>query len=144
MRQVITSARKRRLPQLGSDAQDALKRFFFAIARRTPESQKRFRTPDAEARHELHIRLSGKAESAGVTLPSEEDFYADPVFRELIDRLMHNADASMAAGTKIAFLGTEHDKVIRAINYASASHSTMIAASSQQIIARMMERAWGE
>lgn len=79
-----------------------------------------------------------------MTLPSEEDFYADPVFRELIDRLMHNADASMAAGTKIAFLGTEHDKVIRAINYASASHSTMIAASSQQIIARMMERAWGE
>lgn len=209
MRQVITSARKRRLPQLGSDAQDALKRFFFAIARRTPESQKRFRTPDAEARHELHIRLSGKAESAGVTLPSEEDFYADPIFRELIDRLMHNADASMAAGTipsvrrfedrffktralavfvitqlrrsfivgshgiaivrgmppgswlpiasdvaiayhddhqreKIAFLGTEHDKVIRAINYASARHSTMIAASSRQLIARMMERAWGE
>ena len=51
IRQVITSARKQRLPQLGPDAQDALKRFFFATARRTPESQKRIRTPEAEARH---------------------------------------------------------------------------------------------
>ena len=208
IRQVITRARKRRLPQLEPDPQDALKRFFFAIARRTPESQKRVRTPDAEARPELYVRLSRKAESEGVTLPSEDDFYATPVFRELIDHLMHNADASMAAGTissirrfedrffktraltvlvitqrrrsfivgshglaivqgmppgswlpiasdvaiayhddhqreKIAFLGTEHDKAIRAINYASASHSTMIAASSRQLIARMMERAWG-
>ena len=204
---VITSARKRRLPQLGPDPQDALKRFFFAIARRTPESQKRVRTPDAAARHELYIWLSRRAEREGVTLPSEDDFYATPVFRELMDRLFRNADASMAAGTipsirrfedqffktralsvlvitqrkrsfivgshgiaiaqgmppgswlpiasdvaiayhdddqreKIAFLGTRHDKVIRAINHASASHSTMIAASSRQPIARMMERAW--
>ena len=208
IRQVITRARKRRLPQLEPDPQDALKRFFFAIARRTPESQKRVRTPDAEARPELYVRLSRKAESEGATLPSEDDFYATPVFRELIDHLMHNSDASMAAGTipsirrfedrffktraltvlvitqrrrsfivgshglaivqgmppgswlpiasdvaiayhddhqreKIAFLGTEHDKAIRAINHASASHSTMIAASSRQLIARMMERAWG-
>ena len=183
IRQVITRARNRRLPQLEPDPQDALKRFFFTIARRTPESQKRVRTPDAEARHELYVRLSRRAESEGVTLPSEDDFYATPVFRELIDCLMHNADASMAAGTipsirrfedrffktraltilvitqrrrsfivgshglaivqgmppgswlpiasdvaiayhddhpreKIAFLGTEHDKAIRAINYA--------------------------
>ena len=207
IRQVIKSARKRQLPQLGPDPQDALKRFFFAIARRTPESQKRVRTPDAEARHELYIRLSRNAEREGVTLPSEDDFYATPVSRELMDRLFRNADASMAAGTmlsirrfedqffktralsvlvitqrkrsfivgshgiaiaqgmppgswlpiasdvaiayhdddqreKIAFLGTRHDKVIRAINHASASHSTMIAASSRQSIARMMERAW--
>lgn len=99
IRQVITRARKRRLPQLEPDPQDALKRFFFAIARRTPESQRRVRAPDAEARHELYIQLSRKAESEGVTLPSEDDFYATPVFRELIDRLFRNADASMAAGT---------------------------------------------
>ena len=85
IRQVIRSARKRRLPQLGPDPQDALQRFFFATARRTPESQKRVRTPDAEARHELYVRLSRKAEGEGVTLPSEDDFYATPVFRELID-----------------------------------------------------------
>ena len=208
IRQVITRARKRRLPQLEPEPQDALKRFFFAIARRTPESQKRVRTPDAEARHELYILLSRKAEREGVTLPSEDDFYATPVFRELIDRLFRNADPSMAAGTipsirrfedrffktralavlvitqpkrsfivgshgiaiipgmppgswlpiasdvaiayhddhqreKIALLGTKHDEVIRAINYASASHSTMIAGSSRQLLARMMERAWG-
>ena len=207
IRQVIKSARKRRLPQLGPDPQDALKRFFFAIARRTPESQKRVRTPDAEARHELYVWLSREAESKGVTLRSEGDFYENPVFRDLMDHLFRNADASMAAGTipsirrfedqffktralsvlvitqrkrsfivgshgiaiaqgmppgswlpiasdvaiayhdddqreKIAFLGTRHDKVIRAINHASASHSTMIAASSRQPIARMMERAW--
>ena len=99
IRQVITNARKRRLPQLGPDPQDALKRFFFAMARRTPESQERVRTPEDEARHELYVRLSRKAESEGVTLPSEDDFYATPVFRELIDRLFRNADASMAAGT---------------------------------------------
>ena len=208
IRQVITSARKRRLPQFGPDSQDALKRFFFAIARRTPESQERVRTPDAEARHELHIRLSQEAESEGVTLPSEDDFYENPAIQELTDRLFRNADASMAAGTipsirrfedgllgtralavlvitqckrsfvvgshgiaivpgmppvswlpiasdvaiayhddhrreKIAFLDTKHDKVIRAINYASASHSTMIAGSSRQLIASMMDRAWG-
>ena len=208
IRQVITSARKRRLPELGPDPQDALERFFFAIARRTPESQKRVRTPDAEARHELYVRLSRKAESEGVTLPSEDDFYATPAFRELIDRQFRNADAGMAAGTipsirrfedrffktralavlvitqrrrsfivgshgiaivqgmppgswlpiasdvaiayhddhqreKIGFLGTKHDKVIRAINSASASHSTMIAGSSRQFIAWMMDRAWG-
>ena len=208
IRQVITSARKRRLPELGPDPQDALERFFFAIARRTPESQKRVRTPDAEARHELYVRLSRKAESEGVTLPSEDDFYATPAFRELIDRQFRNADASMAAGTipsirrfedrffktralavlvitqrrrsfivgshgiaivqgmppgswlpiasdvaiayhddhqreKIGFLGTKHDKVIRAINDAIANHSTMIAGSSREVIARMMDRAWG-
>ena len=226
IRQVIRSARKRRLPQLGPDPQDALQRLFFATARRTPESQKRVRTPDAEARHELYVRLSRKAEGEGVTLPSEDDFYATPVFRELIDRLFHNADASMAAGTipsirwfedrffktralavlvitqrrrsfivgshgmaivqemppgrrfrsgggsarpgagsqrfwlpiasdvaisyhddhqreTIGFLGTKHDKVIRAINDASASHSTIIAGSSRLLIAWMMERAWG-
>lgn len=44
---------------------------------------------------------------------------------------------------KIAFLGTKHDEVIRAINYASASHSTMVAGSSRQLIVRTMERAWG-
>ena len=44
---------------------------------------------------------------------------------------------------KIAFLGTKHDEVIHAINYASASHSTMIAGSSEQLIARMTERVWG-
>ena len=208
IRQVITSARKRRLPELGPDPQDALKRFFFAIARRTPESQKRIRTPDAEARREVYILLSRQAESEGVTLPSEDDFYENPVFRELTDRLFRNADASMAAGTipsirrfedrffetralavlvitqrkrsfvvgshgiaivqgmppgswlpvtsdvaiayhddhqreKIGFLGTKHDKVIRAINDATASHSTMIAGSSRQLIAWMMKRAWG-
>ena len=208
IRRVIASARKRRLPQLGPDPQDALKRFFFAIARRTPESQKRVRTPDAEAQHEFYVRLSRRAESEGVTLPSEDDFYATPVFRELIDHLFRNADASMAAGTipsirrfedrffrtralavlvitqrrrsfivgshgiamvqgippgswlpiasdvaiayhddqqreKIDVLGTKHDKVIRAINNASASHSTMIAGSSRQLIAGMVQRAWG-
>ena len=207
IRQVIASARKQRLPQLGPDPQDALKRFFFAMARRTPESQKRVRTPDAEARHKLYVQLSRDAESQGVTLPSEDDFYATPVFRELMDRLFRNTDASMAAGTipsvrrfedrslkaralavlaitqpkrsfivgshgiaivqgmppgswlpiasdvaiayhdddqreKIAFLGTRHDEVIRAINHASASHSTMIAASSRQLIVRTMERVW--
>lgn len=99
IRQVITNARKQRLPQLGPDAQDALKRFFFAMVRRTPESQKRVRTPEAEARHELYVWLSRKAESEGVTLPSKRDFYANPVFRELMDKLFRNADASMAAGT---------------------------------------------
>ncbi len=98
IRQVITSARKQRLPQLGPDAQDALKRFFFATARRTPESQKRIRTPDAQARHELYVWLSRKAASEGVTLPSEGDFYAIPGVRELMDQLFRNADARMAAG----------------------------------------------
>ena len=208
IRQVITSARKQRLPQLGPDPQDALKRFFFAIARRTPESQKRVRTPDAEARRELYVQLSRDAESQGVTLPSEGDFYENPDVRELMDQLFRNADASMAAGTirsvrrfedrffktralavlaitqprrsfivgshgiaivqgmppgswlpiasdvaiayhddhqreQIGFLGTKDDKVIRAINDASVSHSTMIAGSSRQLIAGMMERAWG-
>ena len=208
IRQVITSARKQRLPQLGPDTQDALKRFFFAIARRTPESQKRVRTPYAEARHELYVQLSRDAESQGVTLPSEGDFYENPVVRQLMDQLFRNADASMAAGTilsvrrfedrffktralavlaitqpkrsfivgshgiaivqgmppgswlpiasdvalayhddhqgeKIGFLGTKDDKVIGAINDASANHSTMIAGSSRQLIAGMMERAWG-
>ncbi len=208
IRQVITSARKQRLPQLGPDTQDALKRFFFAIARRTPESQKRVRTPYAEARHELYVQLSRDAESQGVTLPSEGDFYENPVVRQLMDQLLRNADASMAAGTipsvrrfedrffktralavlaitqpkrsfivgshgiaivqgmppgswlpiasdvalayhddhqgeKIGFLGTKDDKVIGAINDASANHSTMIAGSSRQLIAGMMERPWG-
>ena len=208
IRQVIARAGKRQLPQLEPDAQDALKRFFFANARRTPESQKRIRTPDAQARHELYIQLSRKAESAGATLPSEDDFYATPVFRDLIDRLFRNADVSMAAGTipsirrfedrffstraltvlvltqpkhsfivgshgiaivqglppgswlpiasdvaiayhddqqreEIAFLGTRHDEVVHAINFASASHSTMIAGNSRQLIVGMMERTWG-
>ena len=99
IRQVITNARKQRLPQLGPDPQDALKRFFFAMARRTPESQKRVRTPDAEARHELYVQLSRDAESQGVTLPSEGDFYENPVVGQLMDQLFRNADASMAAGT---------------------------------------------
>lgn len=206
--QVIMSARKQRHPQLGPDAQDALKRFFFAIARRTPESQKRIRTPHAEARHELHVWLSRKAESEGVPLPSEGDFYAIPGVRELMDQLFRNADARMAAGMipsvrrledqffktralavlaithpkngfivgshgiaivqglppsswlpiasdvaiayhddnqseQIGFFGTQDDKVTRAINDASANNSTMIAGRSRQLIAGMMERAWG-
>ena len=44
---------------------------------------------------------------------------------------------------EIGFLGTKDDKVIRAINDASAYHSTMIAGRSRQLIAGMMERAWG-
>ena len=208
IRQVIGTAREERLPELSSDARDALKHFFFSIARRTPESQRRFRTPEPEARHELYIRLSRMAENQGVALPCEDDFYADPAIRELIDYMFHNADASMAAGTipsvrryldqffknrylavvvitqcksrfilgshgiaiiqgmppgswlpiapdvaiayhddhqheKISFLGTEHDKVIRAINLASASNSTMIAGNPRRLIARMMKRAWG-
>ncbi len=208
IRQVIRSARDQRLPQLGPDPQDALKRFFFATARRTPESQKRVRTPEDEARRELYVQLSRDAASQGVTLPSEGDFYEIPVVRELMDQLFRNADASMAAGTiasvrrfedrffkaralavlaitqprrgfivgshgiaivpgmppgswlpiapdvaiayhddhqseKIGFLGTKDDKVIRAINDASANHSTMIAGSSRKLIAGMMERAWG-
>ena len=208
IRQVITSARKQRPPRLGPDAQDALKRFFFAIARRTPESQKRVRTPDAEARHQLYVKLSRHAESQGVTLPSEGEFYEIPDVRQLMDHLFRNADASMAAGMipsvrrfedqffktralavlaitqprrsfivgshgiaivqglppgswlpiapdvavayhddhqgeKIGFLGTKDDKVIRAINDASADKSTMIAGSSEQLVAEMMERAWG-
>ena len=208
IRQVITTARKQQLPRLGLAAQGSLKRFFFAIARRTPESQKRVRTPDAEARHELYVRLCREAQTQGVPLPSERDFYENPVVRELMDRLFRNADASMAAGTipsvrqfedrffkvralavlaitqptrsfivgshgiaiveglppgswlpiasdvaiayhddhqreKIGFLGIKDDDVIRAINDASAYHSTMIAGSSRQLIAAMMERAWG-
>ena len=38
----------------------------------------------------------------------------------------------------IGFLGTNHDKVIRAINDASASHSTMIAGRSRLLIAWML------
>ena len=208
IRQVIKSARKQRLSQLGPDAQDALKRFFFATARRTPESQKRFRTPEAEARHELYVQLSRRAESQGVTLPSEGEFYEIPDVRQLMDQLFRNADARMAAGMipsvrrfedhffktralavlaitqpgrsfivgshgiaivgglppgswlpiasdvaiayhddhrgeKIGVLGTNDDEVIRAINDASANHSTMIAGRSRQLIAGMMERAWG-
>ncbi len=208
IRQVITSARDQRLPHLGPAQQDALKRFFFAIARRTPESQKRVRTPEDEARRELYVQLSRDAESQGRTLPSEGDFYEIPVVRELMDQLFRNADASMAAGTiasvrhfedrffktralavlaitqpgrgfivgshgiaivqgvppgswlpiasdvaiayhddhqgeTVGFLGTKDDKVIRAINDASANYSTMIAGSSRKLIAGMMERAWG-
>ncbi len=208
IRQVITSARDQRLPQLGPDPQDALKRFFLAIARRTPESQKRVRTPEDEARRELYVKLSRDAESQGVTLPSESDFYEIPSVRELMDELFRNADANMAAGTiasvrrfedrffktralavlaitqpgrgfivgshgiaivpeippgswlpiapdvaiayhddhqreKISFLGIKDDKVIRAINDASANRSTMIAGSSRQLIDGMKERAWG-
>lgn len=206
--QVIASARKQRLPQLGPDAQDALKRFFFATARRTPESQKRIRTPEAKARREVYVRLFRDAESKGVPFPSEDDFYATPAFRELMDQLFRNADARMAAGMipsvrrfedqffktralavlaithprsgfivgshgiaivqglppgswlpiasdvaiayhddhqdeKIGFLGTKEDEVIRAINDASANNSTMIAGSSRQLIAGVIERAWG-
>ena len=52
-------------PTSGQTQQDALKRFFFAIARRTPESQKRVRTPEDEARRELYVQLSRDAESQG-------------------------------------------------------------------------------
>ena len=102
IRQVITSARKQRFPRLGPDPQDALKRFFFAIARRTPESQERVRTPEAEARHELYVQLSRDAKSQGVMLPSEVDFYDNPVVRQLMNQMFRNADASMAAGTMIS------------------------------------------
>lgn len=208
IRRVIASARERRLPQLGADQRYALKRFFFAIARRTPESQKRVRTPYAEARRELYVQLFRVAESQGVTLPSEGEFYEIPDVRQLMDKLSRNADANMAAGTipsvqrfedrffktralavlaitqprrsfivgshgiaivpglppgswlpiasdvaiayhddhqgeKIGVLGTNDDEVIRAINDASANHSTMIAGRSRQLIAGMVERAWG-
>ena len=95
---VVSFSRRVECPDLSSAEQAALQRFVLALARRTPESQKRV-SRELTDDHMYDI-VRKRAEKVGFTeLPAKPDFFNNSEWRQFVDRITHNADAVFAAGT---------------------------------------------
>ena len=94
--QIIEKARSNQFPQLSSEQADTWKRFVLAMARRTPESQKR--VTSVGDRDVFYEAAKARADELNYDLPDRESLYQDPRILKLRDLVMANVDARFAAG----------------------------------------------
>lgn len=96
IQQIIERARNGKPPQLSVESRDIFRRFVFAMARRTPESQERV---VAEKPEEAFYKMSKlRAEADGHQWPSKEDLYQVPSIHDLKDMVISNFNAQFSAG----------------------------------------------
>ena len=94
---IVEAARQGECPQLSPRLREAWKRFFAAMARRTPESQERVAesTGSIDAFYEGTKRV---ADLDNYPLPAIEELYQDSRVLELRKMVMSNTNAKFAAG----------------------------------------------
>ena len=97
MQQIIEQARLGRCPQLSPEDNDSWKRFFLALARRTPESQKRV---SGVERFDVvfYKAVKAVAESENHPLPDWDSLHGDPRVPPLVGLVESNVNAKFAAG----------------------------------------------
>ena len=95
---IVGRARRLELPDLSERQRTALQKFVLALARRTPESQRRVSRPLTD--DDFYDIASGRADEIGYTdLPPKDAFFEDDQWSEFRQRIRHNNDAMFAAGT---------------------------------------------
>lgn len=97
VQQIVERARNRKLPQLSGESRDTFKRFVFAMARRTPESQDRVAVLN-DPGDAFYEAAKATARAHGYHWPSKEDLYQDPRVRDLKDIVVSNVNARFSAG----------------------------------------------
>ena len=93
---IIQKARSGQLPRLTEREAAYWKRFMLAIARRTPESQRRATSISGD--DAFYEALKARAEAENYKLPDQESLYRDPRIRKLMERVLANVNAKFAAG----------------------------------------------
>jgi len=108
---VVVSVGLGRVPDLSAPEREALKRFVFSLARRTPESQARVAASDDG--YEVFYRAAFRqaAQIGHPPLPPKEELLADDRIRVIADKVLHNVDADFAAGDDNA-ISAEQTKFI--------------------------------
>ena len=97
VQRIIDQARNGRCPELSVDFREAWKRFYVAMARRTPEAQERVSKSKGH-RDVFHEAAKGIADQVGYELPTAEELYQDPRVSVLKKLVMSNTNAKFAAG----------------------------------------------
>ncbi len=97
VQRIIDRARNGRCPQLSVDFREAWKRFYVAMARRTPEAQDRVSKSKGN-RDVFYEAAKQTADQIGYRLPTAEKLYQDPRVMVLKKLVMSNTNAKFAAG----------------------------------------------
>ena len=97
IQRIIEQARCRECPKLSKDQSQNWKRFLFAIARRTPESQDRVLSN--KDRDIFYEAAKIRADEENYHLPDRETLYLDDRILTLKKLVESNANAKFAAGT---------------------------------------------
>ena len=97
IRQIVASARCGECPRLSLELSDAFKHFFFAQARRTPESQQRVSAAQS-VEDTIYDVLRAAAERDGYPLPDKDSLYRDSSILQWVQAMASNIDAKFAAG----------------------------------------------
>ena len=98
---IIEQARCQSSLALDQRQRDALKRFVFALARRTPEAQNRTAIFSGYA-DAFYEAAKANAELNNYSLPNKESLYDNPMVRQLTDMALSNTRARFAAGDHIS------------------------------------------
>ena len=93
---IIQNARSGQFPRLTEQQAACWKRFMLAMARRTPESQRRATSISGD--DAFYEAVKARAEADNHELPDQESLYRDPQIRQLRDRVLANINAKFAAG----------------------------------------------
>ncbi|WP_419923980.1 DUF4238 domain-containing protein [Candidatus Poriferisocius sp.] len=95
---VVGCARRGEIPDLSERQRTAVQRFALAMARRTPESQRRVSRPLTD--DDFYTIVSSRADQIGYTdLPPKDAFFEDDRWRGFAERIRRNNAALFAAGT---------------------------------------------
>lgn len=94
--QIIENARSHKFPRLSSEQADDWKRFALALARRTPESQKR--VTSIGDRDLFYEAAKERAHQVNYDLPDREILYQDARVLKLRNLVMASVNAKFAAG----------------------------------------------
>lgn len=96
VQRIIDQARIRRPPELSQEQSNNWKRFMFAMAARTPESQKRVLS--GEDRDLFYEAAKYQADKDKFDLPHKEDLYEDTRILRLKEFIETNTNARFSAG----------------------------------------------
>ena len=98
VRIIIELARKMKCPELSPEQETAFKQFVMALARRTPESQKRVSL--GGDRDIFYEASKARADELNYNLPDREILYQDLRIRKLKECIESNVNARFAAGDR--------------------------------------------
>ncbi|MCQ3809619.1 MAG: DUF4238 domain-containing protein [Acidimicrobiia bacterium] len=94
---IVNSARCIEHTELSQSECVFLQRFILAVARRTPESQRRVCNPATD--DDIYRICRDRADEVGYEgLPDQDVFFAGDGVREIVERILHNVHAGFAAG----------------------------------------------
>ncbi len=96
VKRIIEQARNRRCPQLSPDERRVWKKFFIAIARRTPESQKRVSA--VGNRDVFYEVLKSRADELNFDLCDRDALYKDLRILKIKKKIESNANVKFAIG----------------------------------------------